>query len=884
MKKKLLTAIFACIMGTAGIAGLSACGVADDGSDNSPDNSDKPGQETPSEDETGVEISGVTFPALTATYDGTEKKVEVEGVIPEGVSVSYTSNKATDAGTYNATATLSGEGYKTKKINTTLTIEKAVLTSLTFAGDTVVYDRSPHEITVQGNIPDGVNFTYTCTEDKSVTNSATDAGTYTIKADLTHKNYKIEAPLTATLKIEKAVLSGLTFAGDTVDYDGKPHSVEVAGVIPEGGQIVYSCEEDTTVTNSATQTGSYTITANLIHKNYKLETPLTAKLVIRASGKDRYVAGYNGKIYFANALDKEKLYAYSEDDGVTKISNDEMSGFAVMGSKFYFQSNSLLFSSIKSIDGSASNNVESVAGEQGEYLCTDGSYLYYAQNGLTNGKSGIYKINPTADEPAPVLVSTGKAHYLKVIGSYIYFADGANGNKLSRVSLSANNGARTVVLDEKITCLTAEGSSLYFTVNNLLGDYIARYDVSTGNTVKLTVDAGSCLTVVGNDLYYVNVDLLTSNLFGKGIYKCSANRSSNSNLPGTKVIEKGNSQYSSLTKLSSGVIAYYRVTDQMLCTYKISTSTETEVLDGFVAPETTPISTGSKTAVYGNKIYYLDLFNDKALYSYDTTSGDFARITSCKVSDFSIIGDTLYFNGISYGVNNDLYKVSLTEGGLPEKISTYDCNDLVTDGTNLYYVEKNAAGARTAIHVIKTDGTDEIMYTKGATNLTYYDGYIYFVDGKDLLKMPVTGYTQNGTTKVTDKNVDTFIIDDGVVYFREMYNLNTSKRLSRVNIDGSGYAVMMTKNTDPLKIVAKGSKIYYYTDTVLGTSGIYVLDKSARDDVQPELILERGTAYFAEDFSISGNKIYFVNYYNNLGDSHFYSVDLSAKTAERLDV
>lgn len=747
-------------------------------------------------------------------------------------------------------------------------VEKEI-TGVTFENKTVTYNGQQQKIEAGGTLPEGVSVAYE-------KNTGTDAGTYTAKATFSGTGYKTKT-LTATLAINKAQWSGnafwtgLTFENKTYDYDGKEHTVVVAGVLPEGVKTVYACEGNANIENGAVATGSYTITASFEHKNYIIEKTLTAKLVIRATDKDRYVAAHNGTLYFANALDKDKLYSYTSGT-VTKISNDVPYGFAVIGNKFYFQSNSLLFSSIKSID--ASHDVESVAGEKGEYLCTDGMYLYFVRNALTNANSGIYKINPAQEDPEAVLVSAGKAEHMQYVSGYLYFADGANGGKLSRVSVSG--GERSVVVDEKITCLTASANSLYFTVNKLLGDYIARYDISSGNTAKLTQDAGANLTVVGTDLYYVNVDLLSSNLMGKGIYKVKANASSDSNAVGEKVIERDNSLYSSLTKLSDSQIAYYRVSDQMLIVYNVSTGNETEVLDGFEAPEYTPISRGSKTQWYGGKLYYLDIYNDKALYSYDPASGDFVRITSCKVSDFTIIGDNLYFNGVSYGVNNDLYKVSLTDGGLPEKISTYDCNDIVTDGTNIFYVEKNAAGARTAIHIIKPDGTDytdKIIYTKGATNLTYYEGNIYFVDGKDLLKMPVTGYTVDETVKVKDGNVDTFVIDNGVVYFRELYGVG-QKRLACINIDGTGYAKIMTSNTDPLKIAVKGDKIYYYTDTTLGTSGIYVIDKSAREDTTPTLLMDRANKYYAEDFTVGEDgKIYFVNYYNTLGDSHLYCIN-----------
>lgn len=798
MKRKIALIIVWCVCTLFAVFGLAACGVSGGSSSGSESSS---GSGTPEEGKnpSALEITGVEFSDKTAVYNGWDFTLEVTGTLPQGVTVSYENNTGRDAGVYNATATLSGEGYKTKKLNATLTVNKAV-----------------------------------------------------------------------------ASKDGLTFETAVFDYDGKPHKIEVTGVAPQGGKFVYSCDEDEKITNSATAAGTYTVKAWLEHKNYEFDSPLTAKLIIKTTDKLRYITSNNGTLYFANALDKDRLYSYNASSGIKRISGDVPSGFASFGSTLYFQSDSVLFASIKSIDGA--NNINSIVPQRGEYLCTDGTHLYYAVNGLTGNGGGIYKVNPSASEPEAALLSQGKAEYLQYSNGYIFFADGTNGGKLSKISVNGN-GARALVLDEKITCLTANDNSLYFTVNNLLGDYIARYDIQAGKTVKLTSDAGAALTVVGNDIYYVNVDLISSNLFGKGIYRTGANKSADVNLPGTKVIAKDNGKYSSLTLLSQNLIAYYRVDDQMLCTYDVTTGRETEILAGFTAPETVPLSLGSKTAYYGDKLFYLDLYNGKALYSYDTANGDFMRLTSCKVSDFAVIGDILYFNGVSYGVNNDLYKVSLKDGGEPEKISTYDCNDIVTDGNNIFYVEKNAAGVRTAVHIIKADGTDEIIYEKGVNCLTYYENFIYFVDGKDLLKMPVSGYVLNQTETVKKGNTDTFVINEGVIYFREMYGVGWAlKRLSCINVDGTGYSVIYSENTDPLKIAVSGDKIYYYTDTVSGTSGIYVIDKNTRNEsIRPTLLMNRNVKYYAGDFTVTDKKIYFVNYYNNLGDSHLYSINITGE-------
>ncbi|MDE7162480.1 MAG: DUF5050 domain-containing protein [Clostridia bacterium] len=757
--------------------------------------------------------------------------------------------------------------------NTPATPALKKFTGLTLADGSAVYDGLTHPLAVAGTLPDGAGVTY------STNNNSVDAGTYTVTATLKGDGYE-NLVLTATLTISKADFAGLKFEGATFSYDGAPHSIELVGLVPENSTVTYSCKEDTTLNNSATETGEYTITVTVANKNYNTFTE-QAKLKITAEDKHRFITRHGNTLYFANALDGDKLYKYDTTDGLTKVSPDIPYSFAEMDGNLYFRSYTPLASSIKTV---GTNGVNTVISAKGEYLCSDGATLYYAVNALTAKNSGIFKVDLSGDKPTAQLISAGKAKYLTCAGNYIYFADGANGDKLTRIAKTG--GQRTLVVDEKITCLTYSDGALYYTVNNLLGDYIEKYIISGGTRRKLTSDAGANLTVIGNQLYYINVDLLNSFVFGKGIYCVGTNPVVDNSLPGSKVIEGDNLSYSSLTATDDGKLAYYRVSDQMLCVSDTDGSNTVEILDGFVAPEYTPISTGSKTAAYGKYLYFLDLYNDKALYAYNTVSKSLSRVTSNKVSDFAILGDTLYYNAVSYGVNNDLYKVSLKLGGEPELVSENDCEDIVTDGTNLYYVLSNAAGVRTAIHKIDAQGKDSEMYTKGATDLTYYDGYIYFVDGNKLYKMPTTGYTVDGTTQVTTKNVNTFVINNGVVYFRELYNLNANKRLARVNIDGSNYTAIMTANTDPLKIVVEGDRVYYYTDTVLGTSGIYSISKNATDDnEQPTLILARngsGKNYYAEDFTLFNGKIYFVNYYNNLGDSHLYSVNISDGQLEKI--
>ncbi len=64
----------------------------------------------------------ITFNDAIYVYDGTEKTILVNATLPEGVTVTYESNKATEPGRYTAKATFSGGEYDNKELTATLII------------------------------------------------------------------------------------------------------------------------------------------------------------------------------------------------------------------------------------------------------------------------------------------------------------------------------------------------------------------------------------------------------------------------------------------------------------------------------------------------------------------------------------------------------------------------------------------------------------------------------------------------------------------------------------------------------------------------------------------------------------------------------------------
>lgn len=147
---------------------------------------------------TGLTITGVSFEEVNTVYDGTEKSVLVNGTLPSGVSVTYTNNKATNSGVYNAVAVLSGEGYTTLTLNAKLTIDKAVLTGVSFESIDVSYDGTEHILEVTGTLPSDAKVVYT-------NNKGTEQGTYNATVVITSSNYETFTA-SATLVVKKSLL------------------------------------------------------------------------------------------------------------------------------------------------------------------------------------------------------------------------------------------------------------------------------------------------------------------------------------------------------------------------------------------------------------------------------------------------------------------------------------------------------------------------------------------------------------------------------------------------------------------------------------------------------------------------------------------------------
>lgn len=790
MKKKRLLMLLTAILVIALTFTLVACG-----GDKGNDTPTKPGtsQDTGGSTEPELkDLTGFTFPSKTVDYDGHEQKVEVVGEL-NGATVTYTNNKATNAGTYNAKAVISKAGYKDLTLNTTLTINKI-------------------------NMSDNI-----------------------------------------------------VFKNRTFEYDATAHKITIEGTIPQGASVVYTGGEDGK--NGATNVGVYEITATVTSNNYNTKV-LKANLKINSTEEDLNVVLYKDMLFFQNPLHNNYLYGY-DNANVSFVSYDSPVSYAMANNKMYFFSKGLLSTSICSFDN---EKVTSLFEVNGEDLVTDGTNLYYVNNSLFNAEAnGIYKIaiadleNESID-PVPTKLTSIKADYLAYNNGYIYFANKKDGNKLYRIATTVNNGISTKVYDYKVSELIADGNKLYFNRHSNLTAAIYSIDLTSNpalpvvdnNSIvkKITASKGKNLTVINDYLFFMNIDMATTTIFGDGIYKAKLDGSANAE----KVIDGSENKVYAFTG-DNMYLYYYKQNDKHLYSYDLITGKEKDCMAGFTPPEVKEVITTyyEKTLVHNGEMYYINMKDGGKLYKYNFENGNEFRITGLQVADFAINGDYLYFASVRFMTNFDLYRINLINGEM-DRISTDKCYYLTFDNDWIYYL--NFSGKNT-LNKMKLDGTkNTVLYQEKKVAdrpITLKDGKIYFVNDPSVgYKKMLTYDTKNGT--VQEVNKDTCSPLEYIIVGNKLIVVNAQKSNTLEIRDLTTNAILNTVKLgvdDARSLMVVGNDLYFYRNVAAGSSskGLYKLDLT-NNSATPVLVddmVRDGKTYYVSNAQIVDGKLYFMN-------------------------
>ncbi len=188
--------------------------------------------------------------------------------------------------------------YGEKTCGFKISVKRGTLENIKFSENNVfTYDGKAHTVELEGDIPANAVITY------PGGNSFTNAGTYNVTAVVTCEGY-VTGKATTTVTIERAKydMSGIKFESKEVSYDGKSHSLEIEGELPEGvsGPTYYI---NGNKLSSAIDVGEYKVVATFAtnNMNYEAIPNMEATLKITSSeynvdGLDIAFKNHNGSV------------------------------------------------------------------------------------------------------------------------------------------------------------------------------------------------------------------------------------------------------------------------------------------------------------------------------------------------------------------------------------------------------------------------------------------------------------------------------------------------------------------------------------------------------------------------------------------------------------
>ena len=260
-------------------------------------------------------VNGDTKPAVSDS-NVTRYAVRIE---VDDDNYDWTNVAGYENGYYTATVTVT---VNAKEISATWYLDEVEQSGYSAS---VTYDGKAHNVTAAATGVNGESVTLTVTG-----GTQTAADTYTVTASVTNNaNYVLsEASDEFTLTITKATVTGITFNGDTVEYDGQSHSLAISGTLPEGVTVSYEG-------NGKVDAGTYTVTAKFtVDGNHEPIADMTATLVISQrdiSNVTLEVTGsytYNGSEQKATFTVSDGDIAIAADDYEVSYSNNTSAGTA----------------------------------------------------------------------------------------------------------------------------------------------------------------------------------------------------------------------------------------------------------------------------------------------------------------------------------------------------------------------------------------------------------------------------------------------------------------------------------------------------------------------------------------------------------------------------
>lgn len=859
-------------------------------------------------------IRKATFPTITVqgktvTYNGEDRINEITYTadLPEGTTVNKVvtnsnNEEVTEAilpDTYKVTLTFVNKNYQTATYHVNLVIGYARFPSFTLKAISGTYDGHDFADDIDLSfVPSYATATIRIKKDDVDVSEAVLPGVYNYSVTLSATGY-YDVVNFSTITIEELEYGDLSYESKVVGYDGQDHFSDIQLV----GQIPSTATVKVTVTNEsggevteAREVGRYTYVCLLTAPGYP-DKEFTAYLTIMTlKEKTPLIKGGDG-FYFMNKLDNDYLYKYDSTDGIKKVSSTVVFEFESNNgqSDVYFVSKSLLGNSAKLISGGSISTLLSEGGLQSYVRYTDTIALFSIKNTFSSEKNGIYLLDSSDSNSEPVVtkVFSGKAKDLRICDDlYVFFINESDNDRLYVLNI-ANDYKCFKVTEESIHEYLVDGAAIYLSINGKVNDSIAviKNYHNSPDVVELTNMAGEKFCIEGSYLYFIAKDWATLvHPEWKGVWKLD---------PVWKTVSQIYSYENVNDFVMDGYdnVMFIDNTNYHLYKYQLSTTTLTDLMAEFVPSDDAPKGKGKSISYEKERsVYYINPRADFTLFSYDWDTKVNQQITSEKVTDFSIIGDTIYYNLVTRLVNNDLYKMDLDGKSDPVKISTNDLREMVSDGQYIYGVHYNFLGQAAGLARMDLDGSNYFKFSdiNGAKNLAIKNGKLYFIN-ENLLSSDYIEYIDlslidpsvpDQDLKSTKCNslahIKQFAFDDNdnLIYIYSYLTTNSVRRTTLSSL-GSTYVDIAKSNTKAEEIYVTGLSVYYFNSYSSGGDyskmGLYsVYSEAEKDGTAIKYVgsyLYGTFNYYMSSFAFAWDDLIFMNYFNGEGNCYIYKYD-----------
>ena len=192
------------------------------------------------------DMSGVTFNGATNGYSAAEQKIEIAGDLPSGVTVSYENNVGTNAATYAATATFTGDATNyngIEPLTATLLITQKLVTVTAVSTNKVSGAADPElTATVEGTLG-GDTVAYTVTREQGE-----DVGEYaiTVTGESSQGNYTVTFA-GATFTITEPTGPSIEEGDGKLEYDETKKEAKVTEVTTKDIEVKGMPEDSTLI-------------------------------------------------------------------------------------------------------------------------------------------------------------------------------------------------------------------------------------------------------------------------------------------------------------------------------------------------------------------------------------------------------------------------------------------------------------------------------------------------------------------------------------------------------------------------------------------------------------------------------------------------------------